>query len=178
MIFPRRIEQLTMNTFRPPEVTPESNQTGVSVGIQDRFAISSTLVLESTLAVRWFEVDVNTEGREPMIYTPETQQGSFFNDQARGVGSLQWVEALTISRHVAGSHLFKFGLDFQDSHYNGTSISRPLEIGLDGSLPSGLSRVAPHRKFRLPSWLCSLRIAGASVNGSPWSSGFAWIVRM
>ena len=98
VLFPRRIEHLTMNTFRPPEVTPEFNQTGASVGLQDRFAISETMVLESTLAGRWFEVDVNTEGRQPMIYTPATQQGSFFNDQDRDVRSVQWVEALSSER--------------------------------------------------------------------------------
>ena len=71
-----------------------------------------------------------------MIYSPETQQGSFFNDQERDVRSVQWVEALSLAVDKwRGSHLFKFGLDFQDSHYNGTSVSRPLEIRrLDGSL--------------------------------------------
>jgi hypothetical protein len=136
VMFPRRIEHLAMNTFRPPEVTPEFNQSGTSVGIQDRFALSSTLVLESTLAGRWFEIDVTTDGRQPMIYTPETQQGSFFNDQEREVRSLQWVEALSLSLdRWRGQHLFKFGLDVQDSRYHGSSASRPVEIRrLDGSL--------------------------------------------
>jgi hypothetical protein len=136
VMFPRKIENLTMNTFRPPEVTPEFHQSGMSFGVQDRFAISPTLVLESTLAGRWFEIDVNSDGRQPMIYTPETQQGSFFNDQEREVRSWQWVEALswTLDRW-RGPHLFKFGLDFQNSHYNGRSTSRPVEIRrLDGSL--------------------------------------------
>jgi hypothetical protein len=136
VMFPRRVEHLTMHTFRPPEVTPEFNQSGMSVGVQDRFAISPTLVLESTVAGRWFEINVNTDGRQAMIYTPETQQGSFFNDQERDVRSVQWVEALSLSvDRWRGSHLFKFGFDFQDSRYNGTSVSRPLEIRrLDGSL--------------------------------------------
>ena len=144
-MFPRKIEHLTMNTFRPPEVTPEFNQSGTSVGVQDRFAISPTLVLESTLAGRWFEINVNTDGRQPMIYTPETQQGSFFNDQEREVSSVQWVEALSLSVDKwRGSHLFKFGLDFQDSSYNGTSVSRPVEIRrLDGSLAERIVPGAP-----------------------------------
>ena len=128
VMFPRRIEHLTLNTFRPPEVTPEFNQNGVSVGVQDRFALSPTLVLESTLAGRLFEINVNTEGRQPMIYAPETQQGSFFNDQEREVRSVQWVEALSLSVDKwRGQHLFKFGFDFQDSKYIGTSVSRPVE---------------------------------------------------
>lgn len=136
VMFPRKIEHLTMNTFRPPEVTPEFNQSGTSVGVQDRFALSSTLVVESTFAGRWFEINVNTGGRQPMIYTPETQQGSFFNDHEREVSSLQWVEALSLSRdNWRGQHLFKFGFDMQLSSYKGSSASRPLEIRrLNGSL--------------------------------------------
>ena len=145
VLFPRKIEHLTMNTFRPPEVTPEFNQSGTSVGVQDRFAISPTLVLESTLAGRWFEINVNADGRQSMIYTPETQQGSFFNDQEREVTSLQWVEALSLTLDKwGGSHLFKFGLDLQDSRYNGSSASRPVEIRrLDGSLAERSAPGAP-----------------------------------
>ena len=71
-----------------------------------------------------------------MVYAPETQQGSFFNDQEREVTSVQWVETLSLSLdRWRGQHLFKFGLDFQDSQYDGTSASRPVEIRrLDGSL--------------------------------------------
>src|SRR5688572_16174689 len=146
--FPRKIEHLTMNTFRPPEVTPEFNQSGVSVGVQDRFAISPTMVLESTLAGRWFEINVNTDGRQAMVYAPETQQGSFFNDQEREVQSVQWVEALSVSVDKwHGQHLFKFGLDFQDSKYFGSSASRPVELRrLDGSLAERIVPGLPSRQ--------------------------------
>jgi hypothetical protein len=107
VMFPREIEHLAMNTFRPPDVTPDFNQSGTSIGVQDRFAISPTMVLESTLAGRWFEINVDTHGREPMTYTPDTQQGSFFNDQEREVRSVQWVEALSLSvDRWHGQHLF------------------------------------------------------------------------
>jgi hypothetical protein len=136
VVFPREIENLSLSTFRPPEVTPEFNQSGTSVGVQDRFAISPTMVLESTAAARLFEINVNTKGREPMTYAPESQSGSFFNDQEREVRTVQWIEALSMSMdRWHGSHLFKFGLDLQHSRYNGTSMSRPVEIRrLDGSL--------------------------------------------
>jgi hypothetical protein len=143
--FPRKMEHLTMNTFRPPEVTPEFTQSGVSVGVQDRFAISPTMVVESTLAGRFFEINVNSGGRQPMIYTPATQQGSFFNDQERDVRSVQWVEALSLAVDKGrGSHLFKFGFDLQDSHYTGSSVSRPIEIRRnDGSLAERIVHGGP-----------------------------------
>ena len=145
VLFPRKIEHLTMNTFRPPEVTPEFNQSGTSVGVQDRFAMSPTMVLESTVAARGFEVNVNTDGREPMIYTPETQQGSFFNDQEREVKSVQWIETLSVTLDKwRGTHLFKFGFDFQDSGYDGTSVTRPVEIRrLDGTLAERIEFSGP-----------------------------------
>lgn len=134
--FPRRVDNLSMNTFRPPEATPDFTQAGASVGLQDRLSLWPSLVLESTLAVRWFEVEVMPDGTGPMIFTPETQQGSFFNDQERDVRSVQWVEAVSwLVDRPRGEHLFKFGFDLQRSAYDGDSESRPIEIRrLDGSL--------------------------------------------
>jgi hypothetical protein len=133
--FPREIRRATMSTFRPPEVTPDFNQSGWSAGGVDRLAIAPDVVLETTLSGRWFEINVNTDGQGPMVYAPQTQSGSFFNDQEREVGSLQWVEALSLSRDWRGPHVFKFGTDLQRSRFRGFSASRPLEIRrLDGSL--------------------------------------------
>jgi hypothetical protein len=143
--FPREVERVTMNTFRPPEVTPQFNQEGVSVGVVDRFAVAAGAVLETTVSVRGFEIDVNSEGREPMIYGPQTQSGSFFNDQERDVRSVQWVEALSLTKTFGGGqHVFKFGTDVQRSWYHGASASRPIEIRrLDGSLAERTTFGAP-----------------------------------
>ena len=136
ILFPREVRHVTMNTFRPIEVTPDFNQEGWSAGAVDRFSIWPNLVVETTVSVRRFEVDVNTTNTNPMVYAPETQSGGFFNDQDRDVTSLQWVEAVSLSRDLwRGQHVFKFGTDLQQSHYDGTSISRPVEIRrFDGSL--------------------------------------------
>ena len=133
--FPREIAHVTMNTFRPPEVTPDFSQSGWSTGAVDRVALSRDVVLETTLAGRWFEVNVNTDGRSPMVYAPQSQSGSFFNDQEREVRSLQLVEALSVSREWRGQHIVKVGSDLQWSEFDGFSASRPVEIRrVDGSL--------------------------------------------
>lgn len=135
IMFPREIRHVTMNTFRPLETTPDFNQSGWSAGLVDRFAPWSDLVVETTLSVRRFEIDVNSSNEGPMVYAPETQRGAFFNDQERDVTSVQWVEALTLSRDWRGQHVFKFGSDVQHSNYGGESFSRPVEIRrLDDSL--------------------------------------------
>jgi hypothetical protein len=133
--FPREIARATMSTFRPAEVTPDFNQSGWSSGVVDRLALAPDAVLETTLSERRFEINVNTAGRLPMVLAPQTASGSFFNDQEREVDSLQWVEALSLSRDWRGQHVFKLGADFQRSVFRGFSASRPVEIRrLDGSL--------------------------------------------
>ena len=129
ILFPREVRHVTMNTFRPIGVTPDFNQSGWSTGAVDRFAIWPNLVVENTIAVRQFEIDVNTTTRVPMVYAPETQSGGFFNDQERDVTSVQWVESVSLSRDLwVGQHVFKLGTDLQQSHYSGASASRPVEI--------------------------------------------------
>ena len=69
-----------------------------------------------------------------MVYAPQSQSGSFFNDQEREVASQQWVEALSLSRDWRGQHVIKIGMDTQRSRFTGFSASRPVEIRrLDGS---------------------------------------------
>jgi hypothetical protein len=148
MMFPREVRNLTMNTFRPPQATPDLNQEGFSAGLVDRFAILPDLVAETTVSIRHFEIEVKSDAETavPMVYAPETQSGAYFNDQERDVTSMQWVQALTLSRDFwRGQHVFKFGTDLQHSRYRGASLSRPVEIRrLDGSLAERID-------FGLPS---------------------------
>jgi TonB dependent receptor/Carboxypeptidase regulatory-like domain len=134
--FPRKITNATLSTFRPPDTTPRFSQSGFSAGAVDRIILSAHAVLETTVAGRFFEVDQKTKGESPMVYAPQGQSGSFFSRQERNVRSLQAVEALTFSKdHWAGDHLFKVGLDFQHSSFDGDSYSQELDVvRLDGSL--------------------------------------------
>jgi outer membrane receptor protein involved in Fe transport len=136
IMFPRELRHVTMNTFRPEATTPDMTQSGLSTGLVDRFAIWTNLVVETTVSVRKFEVEVNTDNLAPMVYAPQTQGGGYFNDQERDVTSLQWVQAFSLSQDGPhGEHVFKFGTDVQRSIYDGESASRPVEIRrLDGSL--------------------------------------------
>ncbi len=133
--FPRKITNATLSTFRPEETTPRFTQSGFSTGLVDRLILSEHAVLESTVAIRIFEVDQKTQGTLPMVYAPQGQSGNFFNRQERNVRSLQFVEALTMSKDWAGQHMFKVGLDFQNSRFDGDNYSQQLEVRrLDGSI--------------------------------------------
>jgi hypothetical protein len=133
--FPRKITNATMSTFRPEETTPKFSQSGFSSGAADRLILSAHTVLESTVAIRIFEVDQKTKGELPMTYTPQGQSGNFFNRQERNVKSFQFVEALSYSKTWKGEHVFKFGADLQHSRFDGDNYSQQLDIRrLDGSL--------------------------------------------
>ena len=107
-----------------------------SLGFVDRLILGSRTVLESTVAARTFEVDQKTRGEAPMVYAPAGQSGNFFSRQERNVRSLQVVEGLSVSReHWAGEHVFKVGIDFQHSRFDGDSYSQQVDVRrLDGSL--------------------------------------------
>jgi hypothetical protein len=144
ILFPREVGDSTMNTFRPPEVSPDLTQEGWSIGLQDRFALSPRVVLETTLASRRFEIEIGDEDGPPMVYTPQSQHGGFFNRQQRHVRSFQWVEAASMSRQWQGEHVFKVGVDLQWSRFSGDSASQPVEIyRLDGTLAERTTFAGP-----------------------------------
>src|SRR5262245_25135173 len=89
--FPRKISNPTMSTFRPEETAPKFTQSGFSSGAADRLILSAHAVLESTLAIRLFEINETPKGDAPMIYAPQSQSGHFFNRQEREVRSFQYV---------------------------------------------------------------------------------------
>ena len=133
--FPRKITNATLSTFRPEETTPKFTQAGFSSGAVDRLILSAHMILESTAAIRIFEVDQRTKGEDPMTYGPQGQSGNFFNRQERNVRSFQFVEALSYSKNWKGEHVFKFGVDLQHSHFDGDNYSQQVDVRrLDGSL--------------------------------------------
>ena len=133
--FPREVARATMTSFRPADSTQTFSQSGITMAVSDRFAIRNELILDTTLAGRWFEIHTEGKGAGPMVYTPAGQSGRFFNDQEREVATMQIIEALSYTTHWHGDHVMKFGIDYERSGFEGQSRSVPLEVRrLDGSL--------------------------------------------
>ena len=108
--FPRKIENATLSTFRPPEATTQFTQEGFSAGLADRLILSANVVLETTVAARFFEIDQMPQGELTMVYAPQGQRGNYFSQQERDVRSVQAVEVLTVSKDGwLGQHVFKVG---------------------------------------------------------------------
>ena len=133
--FPRKITNPTISTFRPPDTTPKYTQEGFSAGPVDRLILSAHVVLETTFAGRLFEVDAADQGRRDRWSTRRRRRaaasstGRSARSAATSRRSAHDVEGL------AGQHVFKFGLDLQDSRYDGEDYSQQLDVRrLDGSL--------------------------------------------
>ena len=166
IMFPREIDRVTMTTFRPAVTTPEWHQEGWSAGGVDRLAIVPDLVLESTLSLRHFEIEV--EQRQPGADGLRARDAKRRLLQRSGTQRAQLPVGRGVEPHAKffrGQHVFKFGTDLQRSKYTGMSASRPVEIRrLDGSLAER-TEFGGHRRSlsRGPSSRCSRRTAGEST---------------
>jgi hypothetical protein len=93
------------------------------------------MVIESTLSFRHFEIDLTATNRADGLRARDAERRLLQRSGAAGhqrpVG-----EALSHSRELwRGQHVFKVGTDLQLSHYDGATLSRPVEVRrLDGSL--------------------------------------------
>ncbi len=144
-IFPSRTDAATLNTFNSPEATADVHDTLLVGNVSAHSTLSDSAVLESTVQLGHFGVDVAGHGTAPMELLPQGNTGNFFNRQHRQTDTLQLVEAATGSRSFYGvQHLFKFGLDLLRTTFVGTSDSSPVDIRRpDGTLARRLTFSGP-----------------------------------
>lgn len=127
--FPSRSDNLTLNTFNGPEVAADQQDRLITGGLAAHSVLTDRTVLESTLQLGDFRVDVAGHDGGPMKLIPSQNQGSFFNRQHRTSATVQWVETLVGSRDWRGiSQLFKAGVDLMHTTFRGTSSSSPVEV--------------------------------------------------
>jgi carboxypeptidase family protein/TonB-dependent receptor-like protein len=134
--FPSRSALDTLGTFTPPDATVDINARANRVSVMERALWTDSLFSETTIVGHDFQTHVAPQGTATMTLLPDTTLGNFFNQQHRYTGTYQLVSSVSGSRNALGGlHLFKFGIDVLRSHYEGTSLSRPVLIDrADGSL--------------------------------------------
>jgi hypothetical protein len=144
-IFPSKSNDVTLNTFNGPDVAADQNDNLLSGSVTAHTTLSAKALLESTVQLTGFHVDVSGHGDAPMVLMPSQNSGNFFNRQQRTTDSVQWVEAITGSREWGGvTHLFKAGLDLMHTTFTGTSSSSPVIIRRDdGTLARELTFAGP-----------------------------------
>jgi len=127
--FPQQVDYANLNTFNLMPVSSNFRQAGYNIAATDRETISGSTLLESTLAVKEYDVRVFGQGTADMNLTPEGNFGNYFNRQTRNSTTYQWVESLTMTfKGLAGEHLVKFGTDILQVSYDGTMNSSPVNV--------------------------------------------------
>jgi len=134
--FPHQMNFANLNTFNQSAVSTNIGQGGFNVAATDRATLSSARLLESTVAIKRFNVSVVGQGTADMEVTPEGNFGNYFNRQRRQSTTYQWVESLTMTvKGRLGEHLVKLGGDILQVSYDGTSASSPVDVRReDGTL--------------------------------------------
>ena len=127
--FPSRSDDLTLNTFNGPDVAASQKDRLITGGVAVHSVLTGRTLLDSTLQVGGFRIDVGGNGTGPMRLVPAQNEGTFFNHQHRNSSTVQWVETLIGSRDWHGvPQLFKAGVDVMHTTFYGTSNSAPVEI--------------------------------------------------
>lgn len=134
--FPIRLRYALLDPLNPADSSPTFEQDGLQLTLAERATIGDRVLLDSSFAARWFDVDVRSEGPEPMRLTPEGRGGHYFNVQDRDTRTFQWTQSLTVGASDGpGQHVFKAGWDLVRTTFAGTSTSRPVLVErADGSL--------------------------------------------
>lgn len=128
-IFPKKLQNVGLNSFNPIEVAPDYRQRGYAFVLADSAVLSPKLVLDTVVSFKRFDADIRSHGDEPMKLTVESNRGNFFNRQERRTRSLQFAQAVTSERSGAwGRHLFKIGVDVLYASLDGESRSHPVEV--------------------------------------------------
>jgi hypothetical protein len=128
-LFPRRLQNATMNTFNPQEVTPDVHSSGYQAALSDSASLSPHSVLTSFFSASLYDVHVDPHDDRAMDMTVDGNQGAYFNRQQRETHAFHWSEALTLFRSTAfGDHLVKVGVDLLRASYTGESTSRAVVV--------------------------------------------------
>ena len=144
-IFPLRRQFADINSLVPQSASTDYGQKGYSVGFNDQYVLKSGGVLTALARFTRFSSNAHGQGPEDMLITPDGRGGNFFNTWNRTSHQEEFLESYQFpQRHVLGRHIFKIGGDFEHRSYDGSSISRPVQLlREDGTLAGQVDFSAP-----------------------------------
>lgn len=139
-LYPQKYNYLGLNTFTPQPSTPDLHQRGYMADLQHRYTIGSDSLLISQVSYKRFDADTTANSTAPYELLVETTEGGYFNQETRNTGRTEWQETWESgARHFLGSHLFKAGLDYAHSGYDGRVDLLPVTIA--GVLGTPIERI-------------------------------------
>jgi hypothetical protein len=129
---PRKDSFVGLDFFNLRPVTPNWKGKDYTGTLIDRLTLGQNL-LESTVAVKNYTVNVFGQGVADMNLTPTGNTGNYFSVQDRDARRAEWMETLSLkpmrsSRVFGGEHNLKFGSIIGRTSNRGEFRARPVNI--------------------------------------------------
>jgi hypothetical protein len=139
--FPVAVENLDIDTLHPAPASPDFRSWGWNVGIGQRLTLSAKTLVETSLALKTFDVAVRPKGDGEARLTVSGLEGNHFNELDRESQRIEVNVAVTRSWFgLGGRHLLKTGANLSHSDFTGNDRNRPvLVLGKDGEPHSRIS---------------------------------------
>ncbi len=135
-IFPSKIRNLALDTFNPPDTSPNYKQRGILVSVSEQSVFKDASFLSSEVSYKTFDVDVFAKSNQPFTITPEVNRGGYFADTRRKTSRIQWREVYYLRPiNFGGAHSIKTGFELFNSRVRGVLNYSPIFIRrLDNTL--------------------------------------------
>jgi Carboxypeptidase regulatory-like domain len=127
--FPLRQQNVDINALVPQTASNDLNQSGVAVGVVDKYQFDSGALLSFVSQYTRFDSNAHGQGLADMIINPEGYLGNYFNTWSRRGKEFQAVPSYTFPKiHWHGEHEIRVGADVDYRSFFGTTVSRPIQI--------------------------------------------------
>ncbi|MGH9937169.1 MAG: TonB-dependent receptor [Blastocatellia bacterium] len=125
---PRKDSFIGLDFFNRRPVTPNWRGKDYTGTLIDRLTLGENL-LESTVAIKNYTVNVYGQGVADMNLTPTGNTGNYFSRQDREARRAEWMETLSLKPiRGVGAHNLKFGSIIARTTNRGEFTARPVNI--------------------------------------------------
>jgi hypothetical protein len=128
-LFPVRQQFADINSLVPQTASSDYGQRGFSLGGADHYLFASGGLLTSLVQYTRFSSYAHGQGPADMQVTPDGWGGNFFNSYTRTSNQVEAQETFRFpQKEWHGQHQLKLGGDAIYRSYEGTSLSRPVDV--------------------------------------------------
>src|SRR5690242_2466022 len=128
-LFPQKRDAAHLNTFTPLATAANIHHRGWFLAVNEQKTFANRALLQSSISLKQFDVDVFGSSDAPFIIFPQTRAGGWFNRQDRDSRRLQLLETLSLpERKFHGTHDLRFGFDVSHTAFDGVDHSSSIRI--------------------------------------------------
>ena len=133
-VFPTTNLYSNIDTLIPQTASTNFHRRGVTVGVSDAHEFDSGLVVNTVVRYTNFFSNASGQGFANMQILPEGWGGNFFNSWLRNANQLEAIPSVQLpAKKWHGSHEIKFGTEVLYRTFEGSSVSRPVELLSEGA---------------------------------------------